>query len=378
MRHNQRIMRRLLFLMCIIASFCMSIILASADSLQADDEMHDVEINEYNFPDYTFREEVCRKFDANEDGILSVPEIQNVKKIYIGDSSIESIIGIRQFVALEQLTIDHGFGQYKDKITEIDVSGLKNLRVLECDFMPNLCSLNVNECISLVRISCCGTGLKELEVRNLPWLSELHCSNRDHKDGWHLDDYEYYRDNTPTPLERLTISNCPYLYTVDCSGNELTELDVSDCEHLGYLDCSNNNLTELDVRNCKGLYHLNCSQNKIKELDISHLTNLDEVDCSRNRLTELIAKNATVRGKLDCRENNLDEVDFSTTGVTKSNCFFDKGVKVDHGTWLPKYIFIALGIIVIAVLIILKVKKNKKLKKLASNFDMPEWYKKEQ
>lgn len=377
-------MKRFLVLVCIIVSICMSVILASADSPQADDEVHDVEINEYNFPDYTFREHVCRKFDADEDGILCVAEIMNVKKITIEtifvDTPVENIIGIKQFVALESLTIGNEFGAYKDKITDIDVSGMKKLAALECDYMPNLRSLDVNGCTSLYKISCCGTGMKELDVSNLPSLGELHCSNKERKDGWHNKDYDFYRDNTATPLEKLNLRNCTGLYLVNCSGNELTELDVSDCVYLGNLDCSNNKLTELDVRNCKNLYELNCSQNKLTKIDVSHLKNLNKVNCSSNRLTEFTAKNATIK-ELDCRENNLDEVDLSTAEVTKSNCYFDKGVEVDYGTSFLLYFFIAVGAIVIvgvAVMMIKNIKHNKRVKELASNYEMPEWYKKQQ
>ncbi|MBO4495932.1 MAG: DUF4214 domain-containing protein [Clostridiales bacterium] len=83
----------------------------------------------------------------------------------------------------------------------------------------------------------------------------------------------------------------PYLYNLDCSGNELTELDLSQNKNLSYIDCACNQLTKLDVSTCDPVT-LSCDSNFLKELDVSHMPSLRNLTCAVNDLAKLdVSKN---------------------------------------------------------------------------------------
>ena len=80
----------------------------------------DVEINETNFPDPTFREYV-KRFDNNRNGKLSTTEINVVKNIDVSEKNIKSIKGVEFFVHLEELEC------VKNKISDINAVSYTHL-----------------------------------------------------------------------------------------------------------------------------------------------------------------------------------------------------------------------------------------------------------
>lgn len=63
----------------------------------------DVEINETNFPDETFRDYVNTSFDTTDDNMLTADEIAAVTSISVNSQSIASLTGIEYFTGLEKL-----------------------------------------------------------------------------------------------------------------------------------------------------------------------------------------------------------------------------------------------------------------------------------
>ena len=167
-----------------------------------------VKINESNFPDQVFREEV-ESFDKNEDGKLSEKECLDVKYINVNDSSIKSLQGIEYFPKLDKLDC-------------------RNCYLKELDLSEN---------IELRNLDCAENSLKKLDLAQNIELAFIDCSENS--------------------ISELVLPDSSELVTLDCNGNYLDRLDVSRYKKLDLLDCTDNELTRLDVRKNTKLTHLN-------------------------------------------------------------------------------------------------------------------------
>lgn len=85
-----------------------------------------IPITEEYFPDPTFRTGVAKNYDKNHDGFLSYREIRPVKSIYCSGLGIRTLKGIEYFTSLTTLRC------YNNPLTELNISTLTDLRILEC------------------------------------------------------------------------------------------------------------------------------------------------------------------------------------------------------------------------------------------------------
>jgi Leucine-rich repeat (LRR) protein len=157
-----------------------------------------IEIDQENFPDNIFRTYI-RKFDKNQDGVLSASERKAVKKIEVKKSGIRSLDGISYFT----------------RLTELDCSGNK------------LTSLSLSKNTRLTELDCSDNNLTGLNVSKNTKLEELDCSENQ--------------------LRSLNVSSNTGLEELDCHSNRLTILNVSSNTNLEELDCHDNRLTKLDL-----------------------------------------------------------------------------------------------------------------------------------
>ena len=121
-----------------------------------------ISIDENTFPDPEFRQYISYIVDVNGDGVLSDPEIENVKEIDV--SSLESrmdpywgirgLVGIEYFKELEVLNCENNM------IQSLDLCGNTRLKALNCS-RNKLNSLDISQCIVLETIDCCGNELHE-------------------------------------------------------------------------------------------------------------------------------------------------------------------------------------------------------------------------
>ncbi|MDG4984969.1 MucBP domain-containing protein [Lactococcus lactis] len=111
-----------------------------ADSLLIDT---DIPINSINFPDNAFRAYI-QKFDTNQDGYLSVDELNSIDTIKLSDSDIKDITGIKLFKNLKMLDIQH------TKITNLDLQNMKKLTNVEYTNNSSLTTLDFRHCDNLV------------------------------------------------------------------------------------------------------------------------------------------------------------------------------------------------------------------------------------
>ena len=158
-----------------------------------------VVINETNFPDEIFRENVVRAYDSDENGSLSEEECGEVTRIVCEEMEISSLQGVEFFHNLRELWC------YGNQLTSLNLAGLTQLELLVCN-ENQLTALDVTGCPDLRTLNCYQNRLTELDVTNCSSLEELIC---------------YYNQ-----LTELDVTNCPKLYDLWCSANKLTVLDI--------------------------------------------------------------------------------------------------------------------------------------------------------
>ncbi len=201
---------------------CVLLILGLAAAARAD-----VAIDETNFPDAAFRQNILdRGYDADGNGSLSGEELENVAAINCANLGISDLTGIGHFSALHTLYCRG------NALTALDLSGNPALETLSCG-ENRLISLNVSGNAELKQLECVGNQLTELDVGTCPLLSGLWC----------------YQNQ----LTKLNVRGCGALEELYCDFNRLTALDLSTNTSLTGFVCIGNRIAELDVSACPTL-----------------------------------------------------------------------------------------------------------------------------
>ena len=273
-----------------------------------------------------FLEYVKKKFDVNEDGVLSRDERLAVEEIHLPELPDSRVMAewnpewISEFPNLTCLEC------VRWGITELDVSKNTKLEYLDCS-KNRLTELDVSGCPRLRKLLCNGIKLGMIVVSENPT------------------DY--------SGLQKLTIGACPDLEWLECGGNGLTKLDLSGTPRLHVLDCSFNGLTGLDVegfgelqelrcrgndmetlkiRGCTQLWSLNCSSNRLTELDVRELTKMEYLDISYNRLASIDVSMMPHLKEFDCCYNLMSSLDVSQNSELEMlDCWGQPGLKVNAG-----------------------------------------------
>lgn len=235
-------------------------------SAQADAAVPEgyIAINDKNFPDQDFRDDVWWAWNTNRDDYFSPSEIE--KAIFIGSynrPTISSLKGIEFFTEIYRLDC------YYDSLTTIDLSNNKKLSYL----------------------NCLGNQLKELDVSGLPLLETFYCGNN--------------------RLQSINVRRNEQLKDFDCQNNRLGALDVSQNKELERLSCGDNNLTELDVSENKKLKTLGCYRDNLSNLNLRNQTELEWLSCGGNPLSVLDVSANTKLKKLYVSKTNLTKLDVS-------------------------------------------------------------------
>ena len=152
----------------------------------------DVEINEKNFPDNSFRNWILSQ-PYGKDGVLTDKEIADITEIRVANKNIHDLTGIAYFTALESLISDRNQLKSVDvsknqdlaylriewnQLASLDVSGNRALRFLMCG-NNHLTELNTSGCTALERIRCSGNQLHSAAmdslIKNLPSVRKPNC-----------------------------------------------------------------------------------------------------------------------------------------------------------------------------------------------------------
>lgn len=281
--------------------------------------MQEVEINEKNFPDGTFRTILRNRYDGNDDGKLDVNELSAITRI--SAYNVDDLTGIEFFKALMVLECasDTDFSDDRDEeeeeredhyLKKLDVSGNLMLRELHCR-RNRIAELDVSKNEELTVLDCRENVIKKLDLSKNKKLIKLNCSECYGMKKLDISGSTALTELNCTfcDLQELDVSGNTALTELDCYSNKLTELDVSGNTALTGLWCFNNKLTELDVSSNAALEYLNCSENNLTELDVSRNMALERLKCSSCGLNKLDVSGNTALEDLDCAVNKLSHLD---------------------------------------------------------------------
>lgn len=240
-------------------------------SAQADPAVPegDIAIDETNFPDENFRDNVWWDLNTNRDDHFSPSEIANAKGIICDNNEISNLKGIQFFTEIWKLDC------YYNNLKTIDLSHNKKLSYINCHH----------------------NQLKELDVSGLPLLKTFYCGYNE--------------------LQSIDVRKNEQLKDFDCQDNHLDTLDVSQNKELVKLGCGSNNLTELDVSENKKLKTLGLYENKLRNLNLGNQTELEWLSCGKNPLSVLDVSANTNLETLLVPETNLTELNISANTKLK-------------------------------------------------------------
>ncbi|MCI6603375.1 MAG: LPXTG cell wall anchor domain-containing protein [Clostridiales bacterium] len=211
-----------------------------------------IKIDDTNFPDEIFREQIVRPYDFEENGgdgngFLNEDELSKMAFLFLYRSDFPTIAdlhGLNYFTSLQLLTVEDKPLLKK----KIDVSGLSYLESLLVYF-TGVSEITFGANSSLSSLLCPLNKLTSLDVQTLTNLYDLSCY-----------------DNQ---LTNLTLGRHPQLKTLLCFNNLLSTLSLNQCENLKDLQCNDNQLTTLDLSNNPDLEYLTISNNHLTSLDLS-------------------------------------------------------------------------------------------------------------
>ena len=211
----------------IIAAFLTSAIVYADDNISIEN----------TFKDPVFRDAVALQYDTDGDGELS-PDERSVE-VMIVSGLVDELANSR--------------GVDSDTLTISSLEGIEcfsNLKVLRCNDIGELDSLDVSALTSLETLNCSDDGLTSLDLSANTELRVLHCCS-----------------NEFTSLDFTANTKLEFLH---CYANlELESLNVSGLANLEELRCDGCKINSLDLTTNTSLYKLNCSYNHIAKIDLS-------------------------------------------------------------------------------------------------------------
>ena len=170
----------------------------------------------------------------------------NLKTVNLSGCTNLSYLNIEnnllESVSFPEFTKAEGIHLNSNKLTELELNGM--VVNLECTD-NELTELNVSGCKNMYKIECSRNNLTDLDIVNQTDLGVLAC---DHNQ-----------------LTSLDISNNSQLTSVDCNNNSI-EAFVAGSGELFSLDCRDNKLTSLDLRGYDGLGSLSIRGNSITDI----------------------------------------------------------------------------------------------------------------
>ncbi|MAZ55461.1 MAG: hypothetical protein CMP54_00460, partial [Flavobacteriales bacterium] len=209
-------------------------------------------------PDDNFEQRLIDLFfdDVLDDYVLT-ENISSVEELYINNSNISDLTGLEDFI---------------------------NLKTLNCNFNPDLLSLDLSNNTELISIS----------------------SNQ----IWGIENGS---------LEYINVSNCSNLETLTCLHSQVTSVDVSDSPNLIVLNIGHNLINSIDISNNILLETIIIDNNLISQINVTNNSNLNLLDISDNpNLTCADLRNG----------NNTNITGFYSTGSTSLYC-----INVDDSTY---------------------------------------------
>jgi len=259
-----------------------------------------------HFPDSAFKNAILKHFDPsfipidlNGDGEIQQSEADVVKSLFLGDSNIKDMTGIKQFKNLEQLRL---YDTYK--LNSLDISNMDKLYYYEMVNNPYLKSLNISNCPKMYSIFVGSeNGLYTVDLKNCISLSGF---------------YGDYNN-----LEYLDFSGCKNLKTITCDSNKLKSLITDSLSKIEGIGCSNNNLNQIILFDKSALWRLDIPNNKMTNLLLNGAIRLEHLNVDSNDLESLSIRNG----------NNHLIKEFSTLGNPNLKCISVDDAEYSYQNW---------------------------------------------
>lgn len=167
-------------------------------------------------------DELLMNVDANDDGNISVNEVQNITRLSFSNLPAGETIGdiseIKYFKSLKYLSCEN------NKLTSIDLSQNTMLKSLTCKG-NQLTSINLSKNTALEYLSCEYNQLATIDLSNNAALQYMYCDNN--------------------KLTTLNLSKNAALAELNCENNQLTSLDLGGNALLETLYCDGNQLKKI-------------------------------------------------------------------------------------------------------------------------------------
>lgn len=238
--------------------------------------------------------------DTNFDGEIDVFEASEITILVIDNASISDLTGIEAFDNLVQVSCAN------NQITSLVLTGLTALQMVNCtnnqltyidvSGLSQLLSLDFTGNNNVAHLDVSGTGIDSVNVTSdaLTYLDASNCTGL------------FSINVVSSGLNFIDFSGCTVLNNCTIWNSQLTSLSVHDMPNLITLAVYlNSSLTNLDLANCPTLWNLDCSGNQLNALDLSNITSLKQFSCADNLLTTLDVSNQTQLNSLTCSNNQL-------------------------------------------------------------------------
>lgn len=186
------------------------------------------------------------QMQLNYNELKRVDLSKNIKlsKLYLGNNQLSEVLLPEKDSKLLIINYSGNKG-----ITNIDISKLRELRVLQLD-ATGVSKIDISQNPELEELTIFDTELSELDLSKNKALLTLNISD--------------------CKFTKIDVTPCPELTTLYCSGNQLTKLDLSKNTKLENLKCQKNQLSELVIYS-PALKEIGCYSNGIKKQAMSRL-----------------------------------------------------------------------------------------------------------
>ncbi len=221
--------------------------------------------------------------------------------------------------------------------------------LFRADFRDNLlASVNITDCESLSDLRVdnrthydeqIGEIISEADITsfrlfNCPELSFLTVSHGN-MENWSVNLTGFPKlkdlDISGNRLDRLNVSRCDSLRTLNCVGNKISRLNLSGKEFLEHLEARGNGMTTLDISGCDKLREVNVADNSLTSFDISNKKCLESLNVDGNPLRSINTSGCENLRSLYAEFSGefIAENSFKIEEVTLSGC-----KNLDHADFL--------------------------------------------
>lgn len=173
-----------------------------------------------------------------------------------------------------------------NKLKELDLDNLVDLRALYCSYNTELASLQLENCSELKDLDVSNTNLTTLDIPNKKNIGSLGYGGT--YLSFDLSEFTSLKKLTVNDLGLTSLDFIPNdvkagLDELQCYENQIESIDLNEFPILEVLSISNNNLKSLDLSNSSKLISLECYGCYLEKLDITPLTGLGSLYCGQQK-----------------------------------------------------------------------------------------------